>query len=139
MKHLSKRTEGKFDVLIKAKELAIYTIQITQNEKHFPKRYRFTVTAKIQDKALYILDCLTMANEVFPKDKDGVFLQNVFDRRQMYQREAVAACRTLLTLIDVSTDLFDINVAGVKHWTSLTVEVKNKTNAWITSDASRFV
>lgn len=34
MKHLSKRTEGKFDVLIKAKELALYTIQITQNEKH---------------------------------------------------------------------------------------------------------
>ena len=139
MKHVSNRTPGKFDVLIKAKELAIYTIHITHNEKHFPKKYRFTVVQKLQDKALYILDVLTMANEMFPIDKGGNLHQEILERRRLYQKEAVASCRSLLTMIDIATELFEINVAGVEHWTALAVEVRNKANAWITSDANRFV
>jgi len=138
VKHVSRRTPGKFDVLVKAKELAIYTVRITQNEKHFPKKYRFTVVQKIQDKAIDILDMLTIANEMFPLDKDGNFHKDIYDRRIIYQREAVAACRSLMTMIDVAIELFDINVSGIEHWTALVIEVRNKANAWITSDAKRF-
>jgi hypothetical protein len=137
VKHVSKRTPGKFDVLVKAKELAIYTIHITHNEKHFPKKYRFSIVKNLQDKAMYILDCLTMANELNPCGKD-TFYPEIYERRKVYQKEAYAACRSLLTMIDIAVELFDIKVAGVSHWTALVVEVKNKTNAWISSDASRF-
>ena len=45
----SKQTEGKLLVVTKARELAAYTIKICSNEKNFPKRYRWCITAKIVD------------------------------------------------------------------------------------------
>ena len=138
MKHASRRTPGRFDVLVKAKELVIYTIKVSNNEKHFPKKYRFTIVQKLQEKAMYILDCLTMANELNPSDKDGNIDEDIMTRRKLYQKEAYAACRSLLTQIDIAVELFDIDVSGVAYWTALCVEVKNKTNAWMSSDAARF-
>lgn len=45
------RTQGDLTVIVKTKEMAIYTLRITNNEKNFPKRYRLSVVNKIQDKA----------------------------------------------------------------------------------------
>ena len=73
MKHENDRAPGKYDVLVASKELAGYTLRITSNEKNFPKRYRFSVVGKIQDKALQIVDFLIMANEIYPNWSGGFF------------------------------------------------------------------
>ena len=63
----SQRKTGDLTVIIKAKENAIYTLKVTHNEKRFPKRYRFSVTNKLQDLAIDILTNLIQANEIFPR------------------------------------------------------------------------
>ena len=60
----SKRGEGKLLVLTKANELAVYTIRICSNERNFPKRYRWCITAKIVDSAMDISNYANMANSV---------------------------------------------------------------------------
>ena len=56
------RTQGDLAVIVKAKEMVIYTLRITNNEKNFPKRYRLSVVNKIQDKAFEIVTCLIEAH-----------------------------------------------------------------------------
>jgi len=132
MKHTGERDPGKYDVLIAAKELAGYTIRLTSNENHFPKRYRFTITNKIQEKAVYILDCLLMAQEIYPNTETEL------DRRLLYQKEARAACRSMMTLMEVAANTFRIDAGSLRYWTQQTRDVKNHTTAWIQSDLKRF-
>lgn len=131
-KHANERTPGKYDVLQAAKELAGHTIRITSNEKHFPKRYRLSVVNKIQDKAIYIADCLIMANEIYPNS------QAELDKRILYQKEARAACRSIMALMEIAANVFHVNVGSLRHWTSLAWEVRNRTTAWIKADLKRF-
>jgi len=132
-KHESDRTPGKYDVLEAAKELAGYTIRITSNEKNFPKRYRFSVVGKIQDKALEIVDWLIMANEIYPNTRVEL------ERRTLYQKEARAACRSMMTLMEIAADAFGVNAGTLEYWTGQTSDVRNHTTAWIKSDLRRFI
>lgn len=98
----SKRKTGDLTVIIKAKENAIYTLKITHNEKRFPKRYRFSVTNKLQDLAIDILTNLIQANEIYPRTTEE------YQYRTFLQRKAMASCRALNTLIDVSAERFSL-------------------------------
>ena len=51
----SKRTKGKMEVITKAHDLAEHTVRICSNEKNFPKRYRWCITAKVVDSAIRFL------------------------------------------------------------------------------------
>ena len=132
MKHTSDRTPGKFDIPLKAKELAGYTIRITSNEKNFPKRYRFTVTAKIQEKAMYIVDCIMMAWELYPNN------QIELDRKILYLKEAKASCRSMSTMIEIAASTFNVNAGTFEHWIRQVTELRDHINAWILSDIGRF-
>lgn len=132
MKHQGDRTEGKYDVILASKELAGYTIKLTQNEKNFPKRYRLSVTNKIQDKAIEIVDCLIMAQEIFPNTR----LE--YQQRQLYQKQARAACRSMMTLIEIAADTFGVRAGTFQYWTKEATELRNHLTAWIMSDQKRF-
>lgn len=131
-KHTGEREPGKYDVLEAAKGLAGYTIKLTSNEKHFPKRYRLSVVNKIQDKAIFIVDCLITANEIYPNSVLEL------DRRILYQKEARAACRSMMTLMEIAADAFHVDAGTLRYWTKQTMEVRNHTTAWIMSDMERF-
>nr|DAQ01130.1 MAG TPA: Avd-like protein [Caudoviricetes sp.] len=49
-------------VILKAKELAEHTLRITSNCNRYPKKYRFSLVDKIQNKALEIYEYLYEAN-----------------------------------------------------------------------------
>ena len=132
MKHVAYRSSGDYDILQKAKELAGYTLRITNNEKNFPKRYRFSVVNKIQDKMLNILDCLVMAYEIYPNSK----LE--FDKRVLYQKEARAGLRSLMLMVEVAANTFEIKASTFAYWTDKTVELKDHVSAWIKADVKRF-
>lgn len=131
-KHENDRTPGKYDVLQASKELAGYTLRVTSNEKNFPKRYRFSVVGKIQDKALEIVDLLIMANEIYPNTRVEL------ERRTLYQKEARAACRSMMTLMEIAADTFGVNAGTLEHWTGMARDVRNHTTAWIKADLKRF-
>lgn len=131
-KLVSQRGPGKYDSLQAAKELAGYTLRITNNEKNFPKRYRFTIVAKIQDRAMDILDKLIMANEIYPNNRTE------FERRTLYQKEARAGCRALMTLMEVAANTFRVEAGTLRYWTELAVTTQRLITAWIKSDKERF-
>ena len=128
----SKREVGKYDSVEKAKELAGYVIRITMNEKKFPKRYRFTVTEKIINRAIFIVDNLTMANELFPNTSLEL------DKRIIYMKEARAACRALLLLVEIAANAFSVSASTFKELTENTKELRKHITAWIESDKNRF-
>ena len=57
---------GEMQVFAKAKDLIDYTFQTTENLKRFPKRVRFTLTNRLQDKSLQVFENLVEANEIYP-------------------------------------------------------------------------
>lgn len=128
----SQRSQGDLDVIIKAKELAKHTLQVTQNEKYFPKRYRFTIANKLVDKAFDIFILLYEANEIYPQTVDE------WKMRRTYQRRAMAYCRSLIAVVDICKDMFGLPSNKVAYWAKLTFEVRNKTAAWLKSDNNRF-
>ena len=132
MKHENAREPGKYDVLQAAKELAGYTIKITSNETHFPKRYRLSVVNKLQDQAVFIVDRLIMAQEIYPNTEKEL------DQRLLYQKEARAACRSMMTLMEIAANTFGINAGTFAYWTRMTKDVRNHTTAWIKADIKRF-
>ncbi|MBR0093635.1 MAG: four helix bundle protein, partial [Lachnospiraceae bacterium] len=75
-------------VITKAKELCSYILTVTEKS---PKRFRFTLTSKLQNYALNIIENLYRANEVFLVKGD---MQAVRDRRA-FQRQAMTECKLL--------------------------------------------
>lgn len=132
MKHEANRNPGKYDILQAAKELAGYTLRITSNENNFPKRYRLSVVNKIQDQAVSIIDYLIMAQEIYPVSAIEL------DQRLLYQKQARAACRSMMTLMEIAANTFGINAGTFAYWTKMTRDVRNHTTAWIKSDIKRF-
>ncbi|TGY93447.1 four helix bundle protein [Petralouisia muris] len=126
------RTQGDLTVIVKAKEMVIYTLRITNNEKNFPKRYRLSVVNKIQDKAFEIVTCLIEANEIYPRTKAEL------QYRQMRQRQAMAYCRSLMATVDICKELFSLSSDKVAFWAKSVFEVRTLTAAWFKKDEERF-
>lgn len=126
------RKQGDLTVIVKAKEMVIYTLRITNNEKNFPKRYRLSVVNKMQEKAVEIVAYLIEANEIFPKTKEEYIL------RRTKQRQAMAYCRSLMTLIDISKELFGLGNDKASFWAKSVFEVRTLTAAWLKKDEERF-
>lgn len=122
---LSKRGESELRVLTKSDELAAYTIHICSNEKHFPKRYRWCITAKIVDSSIDIVRYIKMANSLFiNKDEEK------FKLRLIYQDEAIASTYSLLAMIDIAYRTFSIESRRIEYWTGLIIEVQTLLRNW---------
>lgn len=55
-------------VITKAKQLAKHTLIMTSNVRRYPKKFRFSLVDKIQNKALEIYEMLFEANRTDIKD-----------------------------------------------------------------------
>lgn len=129
---VNERNHGDLTVIIKAKELASYTLKVTANEKYFPKRYRLTLTDKITGKAFDIFTLLYEANEIYPTSKME------YQQRQLNQRKAMAYCRSMEALIDIAKEAFNIPVRKCEYWTKLIFNVRNLIASWYKKDRERF-
>lgn len=112
-------------VLPVASNLIDYTLNLTDNTKHFPKKVRFTLVNRIQDHVLSIYENLLAANEIFP-------IRNEADkaRRLTLQRDALTACKMLLFFIELSKKRGYIDQGTFEHWTKITLDVKFMAAAW---------
>lgn len=61
-----------FNVIVKAKDLVKHTFTITNSTERYPKKYRFTLVNRIQDKAVDIYECVLEANELDLRDAKTV-------------------------------------------------------------------
>ncbi|MBE5813175.1 MAG: hypothetical protein E7314_05945, partial [Clostridiales bacterium] len=64
MKQSENREPSELNVITKAKDLVKHTFNLTSNTDRYPKKYRFTLTDRLQNKVLSIYECLLEANEL---------------------------------------------------------------------------
>lgn len=128
----SLRTESKLDVIIKARSLTAYTIQITKNQKTFPPEYNNGITNSIIQTATNIyMNCWT-ANNIYVKTIEDM------QERLWLQEKACNECNNLLALIQLAQPIFHLKTNRIKFWGSKTIEVRNKIRAWNESDVKRY-
>ena len=138
-----KRGKQKFKVLVDARSLCKYTLNILKNNKHFKVEKSGNaeddeknppqpeLVEKMRNTVIDIFISAFSANEtVLTKD-------NYRHRRQL-QDKSIAKCNELLALVEMSIPIFHIHMKRVKYWTEQIVLVRNLIQAWKESDYKRY-
>lgn len=126
------RGEGDLKVITESGKLCDYTLQITSTEKHFPKRYRWSITNRIVQFTLDIDDHLIHANSIYVRSEEDSA------RRQRHQLEALELTYVLLRNIDRAYRRFGVGSFNVEHWTGLIKELQRLIRGWYTKDKKRY-
>lgn len=128
----SQRGENKFEVLVKAQQLTVYTIRICTNPKIFLPEYRGALTDDIVRVAKDIfLDLWTANNIVLNKSEHDN------SQRHILQEQAARNCNNLLALMELARPVFHLKAKRIKYWAELTILVRKLIRSWIESDAKR--
>ena len=128
----TQRKEGELLAITKARDAAEYTLKITHNEKVFPKKARYTVVKKLQDKAVEMVMLTVEANEIYPRNR----LE--YEARHAKQIEAMAAARAIMSVADMCIELYGISPSRVEYWTKQLTIAQNTISGWCKKDAERF-
>lgn len=121
--------EEHFDVILKAQALAEHTLRITSNCNRYPKKYRFSLVDKMQNKALEIYEYLHEANRTD--------FRAYRRERSELQTKAITMCDQLLFYIEMSHKLDIINEKSMEYWSKMVSDVKNMSLAWRSKDKTR--
>lgn len=121
--------EKEFGVILQAKNLTEHTFRITSNCNRYPKKYRFSLVDKMQNKALKIYEYLYEANRTN--------LETCLEERSELQTKAITQCDELLFYIELSMKLNIINVKSMEYWSKMVADVKHMAIAWRTGDKKR--
>ena len=127
-----KRTPCKFEVVLKAKELAKHTLNKCCNEKHFPPNYRDALTNDLIWTAKDIFANVYRANNVLVRKPADL------DRRRRLQESAADECNSLLMHVELAQAVFHLPLGSVAHWTDMILTERSMIRKWIESDAERY-
>ena len=116
-------------VILKAKELAKHTLVVTSNARRYPKKYRFSLVDKMQNKSLEIYEALYEANRTDIKDFKSERLEK--------QTQAITYCDELLFYIELSYQINIINSQSMEYWSKMVRDIKHMAIAWRTKDRDR--
>ena len=117
-------------VITKAKDLCSYLMAVTDKS---PKRFRFTLVAKLQSYALNAIENLYRANEVFVKKGDA-------DRaaeRLEFQRQAMTEMKLLGYMAQLAMEQGCILPKQYEQITKKLYDSQNVLGAWMNSDRKR--
>jgi hypothetical protein len=127
-----------FYAVDKARELATHTIRICANPKVFDARYQI-ITQQIINTAMQIYSNAWEANHVFVRtNPSGSPNQDDWEGRRAYQRAAIRKCNILLSMIDLSKQLYHLRSRKVKFWAMMVVECRNDLMRWYAADQKRY-
>lgn len=121
--------ETELQVILKAMELAEHTLKLTSNCNRYPKKYRFSLVDKMQNKCLGIYESLMEANRT---DIRGYKC----DRLEL-QTRAITYCDEMLFYIELSQKLNIINIKSMEYWSKMVKDIKRMTIAWRKKDKDR--
>ena len=124
------RKQSELSVIVKAKDLCSYVLMVTEKS---PKRFRFTLTSKLQTSALNVLENLFRANEVF-LEKGNLIMA---EKRESYQQEALTECKLLAYLAQLAMEQQCILPKQYEQITKKVYDVQNMIGAWMKSDKKR--
>lgn len=118
-------------VITKAKDLVKHTYTLTENTERYPKKYRFTLVNRLQNRATDIYECLLEANELDLRDPEEA------KERQKLQARALTYCKEFLFFLELSFELKRINSKSLEYWSKLAFDVMYITKAWKRRDKER--
>ncbi len=126
----NERSPKEMGVITKSKDLIEHTFKKTANTKYFPKKYRFSLAAKIENLAIDIYENLVRANECNLKDAREHI------RRLECQQNAIVSCKLLNSMIDLASKIksTELTIKEVEYWSGLVIEVKRMAAAWRNND-----
>ena len=123
--------QSELAVVVKAKELCSYIMTVTDKS---PKRFRFTLVAKLQSYALNAIENLYRANEVFVKRGDT---EKAAERLE-FQRSALTEMKLLGYMAQLSMEQGCILPKQYEQITKKLYDCQNLLGAWMNSDRKRF-
>lgn len=123
-----KQVNDDLKVIVKAKALTVHTIKLTSNCNKFPKKYRFTLCDRMQNKTMTIYELLLEANRTRLSNKA---------MRSDLQTRAILNCDELLFYIELCLELNIIPTNSAEYWSKLISDIKYMTIAWRTKDKER--
>ena len=133
---LSERKDQELTIITKARDLVDETMSRT---KKFDKRLRFTLSNRIDEKALDVLEAIVEANETNPAiETDPQRRAKLCMVRFDLQTSALTGCKMLLIFLDIARTHGQIDNRACEFWTKRVLDVKYMTAAWRKKDAARF-
>lgn len=123
--------KSELSVITKAKELCSYILTVTDKS---PKRFRFTLTGRLQNGALNILEYIYRANEVLVEKGNAQAMRERAD----YQKKALSECRLLSYLSQLAIEQKCILPGQYEQISRRIYDVQNLLGAWEKSDRKRF-
>lgn len=121
--------ENELKVILKAKDLCEHTLRITSNCNRYPKKFRFSLVDKMQNKALEIYEYLYEANRTD--------LKNYARERSELQTKSITHSDELLFYIELSHKLGIINIQSMEYWSKMVSDIKHMAIAWRSKDKGR--
>lgn len=120
--------QSELSVITKAKDLCSYIMTVTDKS---PKRFRFTLVAKLQTYALGAIELLFRANEVYAKTPGAVAV------RLDMQHQALTNFKLLGYMAQLAMEQQCILPKQFEQITKKLYDSQNMTGAWINSDRKR--
>jgi hypothetical protein len=114
------------------KGLCVYTIQICKNEKNFPKRDRWILTAPIVKCAVKAYEKVLEANAITVVKMEDYML------RRKCQMKARNKLKAMLGLIEIAYTTLSLEESRVEYWTGYVKGCINLISKWRASDRKRY-
>ena len=127
------RSKPKLEAIVKAMDLASYTIKITSNENVFKPQFQTALTDDIVHVARSIYSNAWKANNINVSKNP-----NLKDERKRFQVLAVAECYELLSLIQLAKPVFHLTSKRIRFWGYKTIKCRLLLQAWKDSDSKRY-
>ena len=125
-----KRDTGELEVNTAARQLCVYTLQITGNPKHFDQAHA-DVIALLRRYAIEIHALCWRANNI------KVTCQSRYEARMTAQDKAADLCNDLYAMIEVCKPLFHMASKRKVYWQGLVVKTRNLIRGWHDTDVKR--
>lgn len=113
-------------VVVHVENLIKYIFTITNNEKQFPKAYRYTLVADLRKTCLKMEKATYNALAIRPRYREQ------YKKRTKYQQKVFKHIINVKALITIAAEV--ANIQNMEHLASLMESVVNAYNRWIKND-----
>lgn len=125
------KQQDELSVITRAKELSMYILTVTDKS---PKRFRFTITDRLQNYSLDVIENLYMANTHAIAGENAI---RNSERRRIYQERAMAKLRLLSYMSMVARESTCILPKQYSQIVERVFETQKLLYAWVKSDEER--
>lgn len=125
------KQENELGIMVKSRKLAEYIFTITEKS---PKKFRFTITSRLQNVSLCAMENLIRANEIYVKEKTQT---ESYRKRMEYQREAMIDFKVLGYMAMIAREQECILPRQQEQIAKQVSECRKMLWAWMLSDKKR--